>query len=220
MSDCPRAKASNRPTLAFQPTIAMKMKNSVSKMPAASANASAIAGSAASRSPSSSAARASGLSSAAFMAMTVKMTVTSIVMPKNRTIASKATHLRQPCHLRISSGSSVSNIDPLSGIVSSSSACSRPRTRGMCTPMPAPLSRSHSVYHICCMPDGPAKASAPTTIGKNAAVNASSGMPVSKRTVPTRVSPRSAKLPTKAPTMAEPITSTPTRKASSPSMRL
>ena len=34
--------------------------------------------------------------------------------------------------------------------------------------MPAPLSRSHSVYHICCMPDGPAKASAPTTIGKNA----------------------------------------------------
>src|SRR5918992_1224952 len=155
MSDCPRAKASNRPTLALKPTSAMNAKNSVSKKPAASANASAIAGSAASRSPSSSEVLASGFSSAAFRAMTVKMIVTSIVMPKKRTIASQVTHLRQPCHLRISSGSSTSNIDPDSGIVSSSPACNRPRTRGMWAPMPAPLSRSHSVYHICCMPDGP-----------------------------------------------------------------
>ena len=128
--------------------------------------------------------------------------------------------MRHAFHLRISSGSSVSNIEPESGIVSSSPACSSPRTFGMCTPMPAPLSRSHSVYHICCMPDGPANASAPTTIGKNAAVNASSGIPDVNATVPTRVSPRSLRLPTNAPTIADPITSTPTRKASSPSIRL
>ena len=86
--------------------------------------------------------------------------------------------------------------------------------------MPAPLSRSHSVYHICCMPDGPAKASAPTTIGKNAAVNASSGIPDVNATVPASVSPRSLKLPTNAPTIADPMTSTPTRKANRPSMKL
>ena len=152
--------------------------------------------------------------------MTVKMIVTSIVMPKNRTMASKVTHLRQSFHLRISSGSSVSNIDPESGIVSSSSAWSRPRTRGMCTPMPAPLSRSHSVYHICCMPEGPANASAPTTAGKKAAVKASDGIQVSKRMVPTSVSPRSLRLPTIAPTIADPITRTPTANASRPSIRL
>ncbi len=90
----------------------------------------------------------------------------------------------------------------------------------MCEPIPAPLSRSHSVYHICCMPDGPAKASAPTTTGKNAAVKASDGIHVSKRTVPARVTPRSCMLPTIAPTIAEPITRTPTANASSPSMKL
>jgi len=114
----------------------------------------------------------------------------------------------------------VSNIDPESGMVSSSPACSRPRTRGMWTPMPAPLSRSHSVYHICCMPDGPAKAIDPTRIGNQAAVTAACGMPKSKRTRPTSTSPRSERLPTMAATIAEPMTSTPTRKASNASIRL
>src|SRR5215207_10078988 len=43
MSDWPRANASNSPTLAFQPTIAMKTKNIVPRMGAESANAARIA---------------------------------------------------------------------------------------------------------------------------------------------------------------------------------
>src|SRR5215218_1406890 len=39
-------------------------------------------------------------------------------------------------------------------MVSSSSIWVRPLILGMYVPMPAPLSRSQSVYHNCCIPEG------------------------------------------------------------------
>src|SRR5215218_7354189 len=74
--------------------------------------------------------------------------------------------------------------------------------------MPAPLSRIHSEYHICCMPEGPAKAMAPTTIGNHASVNQSLGRgdPPPNATVPLSVSQRSPQLPTMEAMIADPIT--------------
>ena len=68
---------------------------------------------------------------AAAWAITVKETVTSIVMPQKSRKASKVTQRRHPFHLRISSGLSVSNMKPRAGMTSSSPACRRPRMVGM-----------------------------------------------------------------------------------------
>ena len=80
--------------------------------------------------------------------------------------------------------------------------------------MPAPLSRSQSVYHICCIPEGPAKARAPTMSGKSVAalgpVSTPSGT-YPKANRPVIVVHTNARLPTSAATIAEPITRTPMR---------
>ena len=97
-------------------------------------------------------------------------------------------------------------------MVSSSSMWVRPLILGMYTPMPAPLSRSHSVYHICCIPEGPAKAMAPTMSGKSAAawgpLIASCGK-YPKANRPVIVAHTNPRLPTSAAMIVEPITSTP-----------
>ena len=89
----------------------------------------------------------------------------------------------------------------------------------MCAPIPAPLSRNCSVYHICCIPDGPANAIEPTTIGNQASDNALSGMnPIAN--MPARVWARSSQLPTIAAMIDVPTTRKPISNPSNFSRKL
>ncbi len=136
----------------------------------AEANESAMADRAASRSPLAMISLTPGVCRVAACAITVNEMVTSMVTPQKSRSASKVTQRRQPRHFFISSGFSVSNMKPRAGMASSSPAWRRPRICGMCAPMPAPESRRCRVYHICCIPDGPANAIDPTITGNHAAV--------------------------------------------------
>nr|BFE88096.1 hypothetical protein GCM10020093_106970 [Planobispora longispora] len=75
------------------------------------------------------------------------------------------------------------------------------------------------MYHICCMPEGPAKAHAPTMTGNQAAVMASCGK-YPKWNMPVIVLTTSSQVPTMAATTAVPSTSVPIRIDSTFSSRL